>query len=271
MIRSILLANEERFSKISVSFFRSQEFSRIDLIKNTNQFDIQDSGRIHCFKMANCSAFEADQRALQLGILLSVQESEFGINMLEAVTNRDRDEVNIYMRQGCSENEAKLLIFENRYVFGKNNFMSQVSSLSPRQINHSPSPRSPLSLNNPIHHFPHHYPSHHRRVNSYEPVLVDDIFNCSQYSVHISRHKLSNLSDSFLSQIGSASSTLKKEKRVSFDLRPYGEGARPSTPPLTFLVPRTDEQSQCNNNTFQSRLIDIIVFFSGGRDSRDAS
>ncbi len=61
----------------------------------------------------------ADQKALQLAILLSVQEAEYGINMLDAIGPLDYDEIQWLKSQGCDENEAKLTIFENRYVRNK--------------------------------------------------------------------------------------------------------------------------------------------------------
>jgi hypothetical protein len=61
--------------------------------------------------------------ALQLGSILSMQEEEYGINMMDAMTPLDDSEIHNLMSDGCTENEAKLIIFQRRYVSsGKGDF-----------------------------------------------------------------------------------------------------------------------------------------------------
>ena len=52
---------------------------------------------------------------MDVAMLLSQQESEFGINMVDAITPADEPEIDRLMRQGYSRNEALRIIFNYRY------------------------------------------------------------------------------------------------------------------------------------------------------------
>lgn len=56
-----------------------------------------------------------DQEALEIGLLLSEQEAEFGINMYDSLTPADDPEIEYLTSQGYSTDEAILIIFERRY------------------------------------------------------------------------------------------------------------------------------------------------------------
>ncbi len=61
--------------------------------------------------------------ALKLGNILCTQEDEYGINMMDAMTPSDESEIKVLMSDGCTENEARLIIFQRRYVSsGKGDF-----------------------------------------------------------------------------------------------------------------------------------------------------
>eukprot|EP01034_Spumella_vulgaris_P021844 gene21844-27915_t len=58
---------------------------------------------------------DPDQEALEHAILLSCQESEFGVNMYDALTPNDEPVIDEYIAQGFTREEAILIIFEEKY------------------------------------------------------------------------------------------------------------------------------------------------------------
>lgn len=59
----------------------------------------------------------ADDQALQLGLLLSQQEAMFGSNMYDSLTAADDPIIENFMSKGYSKEEAILYVFEGK--FGK--------------------------------------------------------------------------------------------------------------------------------------------------------
>lgn len=59
---------------------------------------------------------QTDNDALKLGILLSIQEEKYGVNMLEGLIPADEDEISrIMSTHSCSRNDAALQVFEKRF------------------------------------------------------------------------------------------------------------------------------------------------------------
>lgn len=58
---------------------------------------------------------DPDQEALEHGLLLSQQESEYGVNMYESLTPEDEPVIDDYLSQGFTREEAILIIFEEKY------------------------------------------------------------------------------------------------------------------------------------------------------------
>eukprot|EP01035_Chromulina_nebulosa_P040729 gene40729-55073_t len=58
---------------------------------------------------------DPDQEALQVGLLLSMQEAKYGTNMFDALGSKDNTVIQAYMCQGFSKEEAILKIFEQKY------------------------------------------------------------------------------------------------------------------------------------------------------------
>ena len=56
----------------------------------------------------------ANQEALEVGLLLSKQDSMYGTNMFESLTDEDEDKIEQCIRQGMSRNEAANIIFEQK-------------------------------------------------------------------------------------------------------------------------------------------------------------
>lgn len=56
----------------------------------------------------------ADDQALEHGLLLSTQESQYGMNMYDAMTAADEPEIQHLVAQGYSVDDAILIIFERR-------------------------------------------------------------------------------------------------------------------------------------------------------------
>jgi hypothetical protein len=56
-----------------------------------------------------------DDEALEMAILLSHQESAYGVNMFDSLRAEDEVTVNAYMALGYTENDAILEIFERRF------------------------------------------------------------------------------------------------------------------------------------------------------------
>jgi hypothetical protein len=61
--------------------------------------------------------------ALQIGILLSQQENEFGTNMYESLKPADEEELLRLVNNGMSSHEAALQIFQKKFAYkiSKNN------------------------------------------------------------------------------------------------------------------------------------------------------
>lgn len=57
----------------------------------------------------------SDQEALEIGMIISQQESEFGINMYDSLTPADEPEIANLTSQGYTTDEAILMIFNRRY------------------------------------------------------------------------------------------------------------------------------------------------------------
>eukprot|EP01038_Epipyxis_sp_PR26KG_P006037 gene6037-8312_t len=68
-----------------------------------------------------------DQEALEMAMLLSRQDTEFGTNMMESIGPNDEPAIAEYVSQGCTREEAILFIFETRY--GK--VSTQTSEITP--------------------------------------------------------------------------------------------------------------------------------------------
>ena len=58
---------------------------------------------------------DPDAEALEHAILLSQQESEYGVNMYDALTPADEPVIDEYVAQGFTREEAILIIFEEKY------------------------------------------------------------------------------------------------------------------------------------------------------------
>ncbi len=89
--------------------------------------------------MTKMEVNNANDNALEMGILLSLQQEEYGTSMLETTKEEDNDEIMGYTMQGLTMNEARLYIFKNRH----SNFHNKNSS-------------PPSSRTNSIHHFKIH-------------------------------------------------------------------------------------------------------------------
>ena len=59
---------------------------------------------------------DPDQEALETGILLSQQQAEYGINMLDALRPDDEPLLQQLMQDGLSREEATFIIFRDRYI-----------------------------------------------------------------------------------------------------------------------------------------------------------
>lgn len=80
---------------------------------------------------------DADQEALEHGMLVSQQESQFGINMYDSLTADDNYEIDRLIDLGYTKEQAVLLIFERKYGKvnrGQNHLQSLVSSPQIRSI-----------------------------------------------------------------------------------------------------------------------------------------
>lgn len=69
------------------------------------------------------SSFSPDERALHLGIILSEQESMYGVNMIESMGGgpagpADYDEMNHLKAEGYEDDDAMLIIFQNKVQRG---------------------------------------------------------------------------------------------------------------------------------------------------------
>lgn len=58
---------------------------------------------------------DPDEEALQHAILLSNQDSEYGVNMYDSLTPADEPVIEEYVEQGFTREEAILIIFEDKY------------------------------------------------------------------------------------------------------------------------------------------------------------
>lgn len=58
-----------------------------------------------------------DKEALKVALLISQQEAKFGVNMYDSLLPNDDEQIEEYIAQGLSLEDAILLIFEHR--FGK--------------------------------------------------------------------------------------------------------------------------------------------------------
>lgn len=58
---------------------------------------------------------DPDSEALEHAILLSQQESEYGVNMYDALTPADEPVIDEYVAQGFTREESILIIFEEKY------------------------------------------------------------------------------------------------------------------------------------------------------------
>jgi hypothetical protein len=78
--------------------------------------------------MANVDINKANEHALEMGIILSIQQAECGTDMLETYCEEDNDEIIGYMMEGLTETEARLFIFENRHsnVHNKSNLNGSI-------------------------------------------------------------------------------------------------------------------------------------------------
>lgn len=61
---------------------------------------------------------DPDQEALEHGMLLSLQEAEYGKNMYDALTEADEPDIEDFMNQGFSREEAILILFEGIIEIG---------------------------------------------------------------------------------------------------------------------------------------------------------
>ena len=70
--------------------------------------------------------------ALQIGLLLSQQEAEFGVNMYDSLENSDENTIRRLVAQGYTNDEAVLEIFNRKYgKTGPQTKWSQVSAAAP--------------------------------------------------------------------------------------------------------------------------------------------
>lgn len=70
--------------------------------------------------------------ALQIGLLLSQQEAEFGVNMYDSLENADENTIRRLVAQGYTNDEAVLEIFNRKYgKMGPQTKWSQVSAAAP--------------------------------------------------------------------------------------------------------------------------------------------
>jgi hypothetical protein len=68
------------------------------------------------FSIENNCAF-SEHEALKLGLIVSQQEADYGINMYDALLPSDEKQIEQLIRTGCTLDEAILKVFESR--FGK--------------------------------------------------------------------------------------------------------------------------------------------------------
>ena len=69
---------------------------------------------------------DSDNDALRWGILMSVQQEKFGINMLDSLNPADEEEIRALQSRGLKRNDAALIIFERR--FGRVGFDEDLES-----------------------------------------------------------------------------------------------------------------------------------------------
>jgi hypothetical protein len=66
--------------------------------------------------MSKVGIDRANELALEMGILLSIQQAQCGTNMLDSLTTQNIDDIIGYTMQGMTENEAMQLVFENKHL-----------------------------------------------------------------------------------------------------------------------------------------------------------
>lgn len=69
----------------------------------------------------------SEHEALRIGLIISQQEAQFGINMYDALLPNDEPKIEELVKKGCTLDEAVMCIFEAR--FGKMRPISPVSIL----------------------------------------------------------------------------------------------------------------------------------------------
>eukprot|EP00597_Dinobryon_sp_UTEXLB2267_P019255 CAMPEP_0201113948 /NCGR_PEP_ID=MMETSP0812-20130820/78123_1 /ASSEMBLY_ACC=CAM_ASM_000668 /TAXON_ID=98059 /ORGANISM="Dinobryon sp., Strain UTEXLB2267" /LENGTH=772 /DNA_ID=CAMNT_0047377531 /DNA_START=69 /DNA_END=2387 /DNA_ORIENTATION=- len=96
---------------------------------------------------------DPDQRALQHGLLLSLQTARYGTDMVTSLTPDFEPVVAEYVRRGCDREQAALLIFEER--FGKVALPCRPLSPQPQRSPQQFPTHLPAALS------PQHLPPHH--------------------------------------------------------------------------------------------------------------
>ena len=71
---------------------------------------------------APAAARNADEQAMQVALLISQQEAEFGINMYDSLTPADQPEIDSLVASGYTTDDAIQMLFDRRYRSRPNNY-----------------------------------------------------------------------------------------------------------------------------------------------------
>jgi hypothetical protein len=95
------------------------DFKRSPLFPTLSQRNMSSSQQIQTTEttVSTASLKMSANEALQIGLLLSQQEQEFGTNMYESLVQEDEDELVILMQKGMSSHDAALEIFKRKFVY----------------------------------------------------------------------------------------------------------------------------------------------------------